>query len=184
MGRYLKNLPFCLSLALIVLVSAGCASGHEENLFIVPDFRQQDISAVILLPVTFEERYAPPFELDLAGELESRARAALEEKGYRVSRGSLEGGAAAPAAVMRIHVDFFFLTETWADSNPPPVIDIEALGQLVSDAGELLWKDRGIGEVGGAGGDPIRRPASALHMALSLLIENLFDSLPDAQDRD
>src|SRR5690606_24417311 len=100
----------------------------------------------------------------------------------RVRQEYPEVKARGSAAVMAIHVDFLFITETWADSNPPPVIDIEALGQLVSNSGELLWRDRGTGKVGGAGGDEIRRPVSARHMALSLLIEKLFDSLPDAQD--
>jgi hypothetical protein len=85
---------------------------------------------------------------------------------------------------MAIHVDFLFITETYDDVTPPPVIDIEAVGELVSTStGEVLWRDRGIGKVGGAGGDRIRRPVSAYHMALTLLVENLFDTLPAVAGR-
>lgn len=177
MDRYLKNMRFSLFIGTIVAILSGCASGQKDSFFIAPDFRQQVIRSIVLLPVTFDERYAPPGP-ELAKEIESRAAAVLEQKGYRVSRGTANG-TGGPAAAMAIHVDFLFITETYADVTPPPVIDIEAAGRLVSTTGEVLWRDRGVGKVGGAGGDRIRRPVSAYHMALTLLIEKLFDSLPE-----
>ena len=185
MARHLRNMHFILSLAVVVATLSGCALGQEEPLFLAPDFRPQETRTIALLPVTFDERYAPPLGLHVAREIESRAAAFLEQKGYRVNRGSPPGsGADGSAAAMNIHVDFLFITETYDDVTPPPVIDIEAVGELVSTStSEVLWRDRGIGKVGGAGGDRIRRPVSAYHMALTLLVENLFDTLPAVAGR-
>lgn len=180
------NIRLIYSLAFAFTVLTACASAPKgESLFISPDFRQQEIRSIALLPVTFDERYDPPFGLDLAREIESRAASVLEEKGYRVSRPSApESGSGVSAAALAIHVDFLFITETYDDITPPPVIDIEAAGRLVSETtGEVLWRDRGVGKVGGAGGDRIRRPISAQNLALTLLVENLLDSLPEAPER-
>jgi hypothetical protein len=81
-------------------------------------------------------------------------------------------------------VDFLFITETYGDITPPPVIDIEAVGELVStSSGEVLWRGRGVGKVGGVGGGGISRPVSARHIALTVLVESLFASLPEASGR-
>ena len=186
MGWYLRNLHFRLLVAMIIaILLSGCASGQKEPLFIAPDFRQMEIRDIALLPVTFEERYAPPPGLDLEQELRHRAASVLEQKGYRISRGSApKSGADGSAAAMAIHVDFLFITETYGDITPPPVIDIEAVGELVStSSGEVLWRGRGVGKVGGVGGGGISRPVSARHIALTVLVESLFASLPEASGR-
>lgn len=182
--------PLAAALALL----AGCAAAKKPQ-FVDPDFQQANVRKIALLPLSFDERYYPPYDLDLDRELRARAKTALEGKGYEVML--REGAGAGPKveagrlasfgtkgtdAVLAIHVDFLFISENYNEINPPPVIDIEAMGRLVDRAtGKELWRDRGSSKIGGVGGQRIQRPDSERFLALTLLAESLFTTLPAAQ---
>lgn len=169
---------FVLTLALLL---GGCATSRQP-LSLAPDFHDAGIRTIYLPPVSFERRYEPPYDIDMDRELRQRLRAVLASKGYGVDLTA--GGEGTNDATLLVHVDFLFISETFSERQPPPVIDIEAAARLVSARdGRELWRDRGGGRVGGAGGTRIVYPATDRYLALSLLADHLLTTLPNAGGR-
>lgn len=170
----LASLPF---VALLLLI--GCSATPKEPIHLVPDFSDAAVRTVLLPPVTFDKRASPPFGIDIDGELRRQLASALAGKGYRVvETADREEGVDAE---LRVHVDHLFISETFNDRQPPPVIDIEAEGRLVATRdGRELWRDRGIGKAGGAGGARILNPDLDRLLALSQLADRLLATLPRA----
>jgi len=164
---------------LVVFLLVGCSAPPKQPILLVSDFTDAAVRTVLLPPVTFEKRYAPPFGVDIDGELRHQLRTALAGKGYRVVAPSGPGEGAD--AELRVHVDFLFISETFNDPQPPPVIDIEAEASLVTAGdGRELWRDRGSGRAGGVGGARILNPGIDRTLALSLLADRLLATLPRA----
>jgi hypothetical protein len=166
---------------LLVVLLGGCAAPKQPQL-LVPDFREAGIRTIHLPPVSFEQRYEPPYDIDLDKELRQRLSAVLASKGYAVDLTA--GGGGNNDATLQVHVDFLFISETLSDRQPPPVIDIEAAGRLVSTKdGRELWRDRGGGRVGGTGGSRIIYPSADRYLAISLLADHLLKTLPSTRSR-
>jgi hypothetical protein len=166
---------------LLVVLLGGCAAPKQPQL-LAPDFREAGIRTIHLPPVSFEARYEPPYDLDLDKELRQRLTAVLVGKGYGVDLTAR--GEGSSDATLLVHVDFLFISETLSDKQPPPVIDIEAAGRLVSTKdGRELWRDRGGGRVGGTGGTRIIYPAADRYLAISLLADHLLKTLPSTRSR-
>jgi hypothetical protein len=173
-----KILRLHVAVLMLVLLLGGCATPRQP-LFLAPDFRDAGIRTIHLPPVSFDRNYEPPYDIDLDGELRQRLRAVLESKGYQID---LTPGGGKNDATLQVHVDFLFISETFSERQPPPVIDIEAAASMVSAKdGRELWRDRGGGRVGGAGGSRIVYPAADRYLALSLLADHLLATLPSAQ---
>jgi hypothetical protein len=169
-----------LAVLMLVLLLGGCATSRQP-LFLAPDFPDAGIRSVHLPPVSFERRYEPPYDIDLDGELRRLLRPILVSKGYQVD---LTPAGSKNDATLQVHVDFLFISETFSERQPPPVIDIEAAASLVSARdGRELWRDRGGGRVGGAGGSRIVYPDADRYLALSLLADHLLATLPNAAGR-
>lgn len=179
-GRKVLLSPLAAVLSVILL--GGCAAAPKQPLFLAPDFRDAGIRTIALPPVTFDPRYEPPYFIDLDGELRHRLRTALEGKGYRAYL--TQNGEREEGAELRVHVDFLVISETFSEREPPPMIDVEAEARLVSVTdGKVLWRDRGGGRVGGAGGTRIRHPDAERYLALSLLADHLLETLPPVAGR-
>jgi len=165
--------------SIVLLLLIGCSAATKEPIHLVPDFADAAIRTVLMPPVTFDKRASPPFGIDLDGELRRQLAAVLAGKGYRVVETADPEQEAD--AELRVHVDFLFISETFSDRQPPPVIDIEAEASLVAARDDReLWRDRGIGKVGGAGGARILNPDVDRQLALSLLADRLLATLPRA----
>lgn len=165
----------------MVLLLSGCATA-KQPLLLAPDFRDAGIRTIHLPPVSFDQRYEPPYDIDLDREIRQRIRTVLESKGYETD--FTAGGGGNNEATLQVHVDFLFISETFGEQQPPPVIDIEAVARLVSAKdGRELWRDRGGGRVGGSGGTKIIYPVADRYLALSLLADHLLTTLPNAGGR-
>jgi len=166
-------------LAAIALLLIGCSAAPKEPIHLAPDFAQAAIRTVLLPPVTFDKRASPPSGIDIDAELRRQLAAALAGKGYRVVETTDPEQEAD--AELRVHVDFLFISETFSDRQPPPVIEIEAEASLVErgDAREL-WRDRGSGRAGGVGGARILNPDLDRLVVLSQLADRLLTTLPRA----
>lgn len=193
--RYGK-VPALLAGGLLLLF--GCAAAPRAPLALDPAFAAEKIRKVAVLPVTFVRRYEPPYDIDLDSELRSRIRTVLEKKGYVVTLAQKAAGKGSAAteltpnqlkalappgteAALAIHVDFLFISETYSDLVPPPVIEVEAEARLTAlPEGKELWRDRGHGRAGGVGGTRIFYPTAERFLALTLLAENLLATLPPA----
>lgn len=176
-----RTVSLQLAVLMLILFLASCATSRQPQL-LVPDFRDVGIRSIHLPPVSFDQRYEPPYDIDLDGELRHRLRSALVAKGYQVD--PTPAGEGNSDATLLVHVDFLFISETYSDRNPPPVIDIEAVAHLISTRdGRELWRDRGGGRVGGTGGSRIMYPNTSRLMAISLLVDHLLSSLPNADRR-
>lgn len=175
-----RTVSLQLAAIMLILFLAGCAAARQPQL-LAPDFRDVGIRSIHLPPVSFDPRYEP-YDIDVDGELRRQLRSALISKGYQVDPSS--AGEGNSDATLLVHVDFLFISETFSDRDPPPVIDIEAVARLVStrDSREL-WRDRGGGRVGGAGGSRIFYPHTSRQLAISLLVDNLLSTLPNAAGR-
>jgi len=169
-----------LAVLLLVLLAGGCATPRQP-LFLAPDFKDAGIRTIHLPSVSFDRSYEPPYDIDLDSELRQRIRTVLESKGYQAD---LTPGGGKNDATLQVHVDFLFISESFSERQPPPVIDIEAAASLVSAKdGRELWRDRGGGRVGGAGGTKIVYPAADRYLALSLLADHLLATFPSAVGR-
>ncbi len=165
-----------LTLSLTLLFS--CAFAPKTPLLLTQDFKEQNISRLVLMPVLFDRQYEPPIHIDLASELRTQAKTTLEKKGYEVIL-SEEKALSAYDAELTILVDFLFISDTYGDRHPAPVIDFEAEAWLeTSRNGRELWRDRGVGKVGGEGRSRISYPDLARRMALDQLCDSLFQTLP------
>lgn len=179
-----------LTLLVALLLLAGCAATPRTPLFLSPDFQAMQVSTVTLLPVTFDQRYEPPYAIDFDRELRRQLEKELQKKGYRTvpGHGSDSYSATVPAnaasaagaeAALAVHVDFLIISDSYAERNPPPMIDIEAEARLLSQTkGGELWRDRRSARLGGAGGMPLLYPAADLSLALNILAERLLETLP------
>jgi hypothetical protein len=176
-----KSVLLQLVVSALVLLLSGCAAS-KQPLLLAPDFRDAGIRTIHVPPVSFDPRYEPPYDINLDRELRQRLGTVLASKGYAAD---LTAGGVVPSdATLLVHVDFLFISETLADRNPPPVIDIEAAAHLVSTKdGRELWRDRGGGRVGGTGGSRIFYPTADRYLAISLLADHLLASLPGAGGR-
>jgi len=176
--RSVRHQLFALMLAVFL---SACAT-PKQPLLLAPDFRDAGIHNIHLPPVSFDQRYEPPYDIDLDRELRQQLSTVLTRKGYRVD--PTAAGELNNDATLLVHVDFLFISETLSDRQPPPVIDIEAVGRLVSAKdGRELWRDRGGGRVGGAGGQRIVYPTADRYLAASLLADHLLTTLPNAGGR-
>jgi hypothetical protein len=176
-----KILKWLLFALLPILLLNGCATTPRQPQFLAPDFPEAGICIIHLPPVSFEAGYEPPYDIDLDGELRQQLRTVLESKGYQVDP-TPEG--AGNHATLWVHVDFLFISETFGDREPPPVIDFQAAASLVSaKGGRELWRDRGGGWVGGTGGTRISYPTADRYLALSLLADHLLATFPNAVRR-
>ncbi len=173
LGRLVKLL---VSLTLLL----GCTAATNPPLLLAPEFTELKIATMVLLPVVFDRRSEPPLPIDLDDELRAQARDALEKKGYEVRLGE-EAAQGQTSAALTIRVDFLFISDTYGERHPPPVVDIEAEAWLrTGDNGRQVWRDRGVGRVGGVGRTRIFYPDLARRIALDRLCDSLFDTLPDA----
>jgi hypothetical protein len=179
------------------LLLASCAGAPRQALFFDEKAWEPDIRSIALVELSFDRQYSPPVEFDLEGELRSVLGRELAQKGYRMigavafsgTRSDAEPGAAQLAeqapegidAALAVHVDFWFMSVNWGERNPPPEVEFDAEARLVSKrSGRELWRDRGEGRAGGAGGWALGHPLAKRHEALQMLAERLFDTLPDA----
>jgi len=163
----------------VLLLLIGCSSTPKQPILLVSNFTDAAIHNIALPPVTFDKRYPPPFGVDIDGELRQQLRGVLAGKGYRVVDSPAQGQGAD--AELRVHVDYLFISETFSDRQPPPVIEFEAEASLVTPRdGRELWRGRGNGRTGGTGGTRILNPGTDRLLALSLLADHLLATLPRA----
>jgi hypothetical protein len=144
-----------------------------------------------LLPVTFDRRYEPYYDVDFERELHKQLRSALQRNGYAVVAAENGGryGAPAPTAAaaagadagLAVHVDYLIISD-YNGGNPPPMIDVEAEARLLRE-GRELWRDRGQARLGGTGGMVLLYPAADLALVLDTLAERLLTTLPPAGGR-
>lgn len=181
-----------LMLASVILLF-GCATTPKIPLALASDFNELNIKKLALVPVAFDRWYEPPYDIDLDHELRTHAKTTLEKKGYEVilveqtalsptaSPGDLTAPTTRPIdAELAIRVDFLFISETFGERYPPPVIEIEAEARLIApEKRREVWRDRGAGKAGGIGRSRIVYPDLARRLALDLLCDRLFDTLPD-----
>jgi hypothetical protein len=182
--------------ALVVLLASACAGAPQGPRFFDEEAWEPDIRTIALVELSFDRRYPPPVEFDLERELRIFLGRELARKGYRMvaatattgpigtepSAAQLADRAPAEAdTALAVHIDFWFMSATWSERNPPPSVEFDAEARLVSKrSGRELWRDRGDGQAGGAGGWPFSTALAMRHEALRMLAERLFDTLPDA----
>ncbi len=178
------------------LVLAACAGAPPQARFFDEKAWEPDIRSIALVELSFDRQYPPPVEFDLERELRIFLSRELAKKGYRMTAAVAPAGTSdtessaaqlaeqAPAgadAALAVHIDFWFISANWNERNPPPSVEFDAEARLVSKrSGRELWRDRGDGRAGGAGGWPFGHPLAMRHEALQMLAERLFDTLPDA----
>ncbi len=180
---------------LAALLLFACTGPPPAPIFFDAAAWPEDIEHIALVELSFDRRYRPPTNVDLAAELRLALRRELARKGYRlliaddgaqIYRGetsAAELAARAPAAAdaaLALHIDFLFLSATWAERNPPPEVEIAGEARLVAKrTARELWRDRGNGLAGGAAAMPVVYPTSVRHEALADLMSKFFASLPD-----
>jgi hypothetical protein len=179
------------------LVLAACAAAPPEARFFDEQAWEPDIRSIALVEISFDRQYPPPVEFDLERELRIFLGRELAKKGYRMTEAVAfagtrrdaepsaaqlaEGAPAGVDAALAVHIDYWVMSATGSERNPPPVVEFDAEARLISKrSGMELWRDRGDGRAGGAGGWPFGHPLAMRHEALQMLAEKLFDALPDA----
>jgi len=182
-----------LSLVLICVV-AGCAAPLKQAIYLDSGFQPQVINQIILLPA-IDARIDRKIEVNIQKQIREAGMEILNNNGYQVSLSDNIGG-----VTQIIEDDLKFGDPKWIKQLGPSearyvmvlmLVDVatkltfgstgnaEVAGFLYNkEAGTIVWRDKGIGQVGQAGLMFMLMKGAMAGSAIDVAMNSLLSSIP------